>query len=201
MSSLPRPARIRAEPERTPSEPPPPAQRRQHVLFRQPRYDASRRGMAPDRNKMRWQLVARLGAVVSRKFGQHESVACPARQQHLPPAHAGTGDLCLRMTGKIAPDAQERSSVCRPYRPVTIPGLSGRKRLSGGAGHAVRRRPGVQHFLCHRDRRAGGSLYAHPAFLQEFAVGVIPGLWIPGSSRSLSSGRPLRAGPVGPAPE
>jgi hypothetical protein len=27
------------------------------------------------------------------------------------------------------------------------------------------------------------------------------GLWIPGSSRSLSSGRPLRAGPVGSAPE
>jgi hypothetical protein len=26
-------------------------------------------------------------------------------------------------------------------------------------------------------------------------------LWIPGSSRSLSSGRPLRAGPVGSAPE
>ena len=51
----------------------------------------------------------------------------------------------------------------------------GSRRRRGGAGHAVRRRTCVPHLLRHGDQRAGGSLHAHPAFLREFAVGVIPG--------------------------
>ena len=40
----------------------------------------------------------------------------------------------------------------------------------GGAGHAVRLRPGVPHLLRHQDRGSGGGLPPNPAFLREFEI-------------------------------
>ncbi len=56
--------------------------------------------------------------------------------------------------------------------------VAGGRRRRGGAGHGVRRRPGVPHFLRHQDRRPRRGLPPHPAVLREFdvATGPIRGL-------------------------
>ncbi len=72
-----------------------------------------------------------------------------------------------RQEGADRQDARDR----RGFR-HRAPG-SGRRR--GGAGHAVRSRPGLPHFLRHRHHRAAGRLRAHPAFLRKFALGLSTG--------------------------
>ena len=77
---------------------------------------------------------------------------------------------CAGTMGKTAPTGKKLDNR-RRFRHRVVGG----RRRRGGAGHAVRRRTCVPHLLRHGDQRAGGSLHAHPAFLREFAVGVIPG--------------------------
>src|SRR5215831_16110006 len=68
----------------------------------------------------------------------------------------------------------------------TLPSFRDGPPISGVSEIGVVSYPGRQHPTW----VAGPGIYIHDRWL-----------WIPGSSRSLSSGRPLRAGPVGSAPE
>jgi hypothetical protein len=84
----------------------------------------------------------------------------------------------------------------------TISGkVGGAGAITGQYGHGLLDRRFVFRLL---DGRAARTVIHHCGLARSDKSGIhIHGrrLWIPGSSWSLSSGRPLRAGPVGSAPE
>ena len=82
---------------------------------------------------------------------------------------AGGRVLCLsvlrrrhRQDRAVGQEARDR----RGFR-HRAPGGRGRR---GGAGHAVRLRPGVPHLLCHQDRGPRGGLPPNPALLRQFEI-------------------------------
>ena len=93
-------------------------------------------------------------------LNQANGIQCPKPEGafYVYPSCAGT-------IGKTAPTGKKLATD-----EDFVTELSGGRRRRGGAGHAVRRRPGVPHFLRHRDQRAGRSLHPHPALLREFAI-------------------------------
>ena len=93
--------------------------------------------------------------------------AQPGQRHQMP--DAGGRVLCLsvlrRHHGQDRVDRQEARQR-RGFRHRA----AGSRRRGGGAGHGVRARAGVPHFLCDQDRGPGRSLPAHPAVLREFEV-------------------------------
>ena len=72
---------------------------------------------------------------------------------------------CAGTMGKTAPSGNKLASD-----EDFVTELVGGRRRGGGAGHGLRARTGVPHFLRHQDRGPGRGLPAHPAVLREFEV-------------------------------
>ena len=73
--------------------------------------------------------------------------------------------FCAGTMGKTAPSGKKLATD-DGFRHRAL----GKRGRGGGAGNAVRRRPGIPHLLRDQDRGSRRGVPAHPAFLWEFAV-------------------------------
>ena len=91
----------------------------------------------------------------------------PVERPQVPEA----GGRVLRLSVLRGRDGQDRAVRQEAHQRRGVRHrAAGDRRRGGGAGHAVRLRPGVPHLLRHQDRRPGGGLPPHPAFLRQSEI-------------------------------